>query len=124
MSLALQSIHIFPQQRSRTSSLLQRETPTAVNFVKLNKKLLRMTQGTTRMCLVSEHEAIHPACGVEEKDGVIIVDHGSRRKESNLMLRRHWIQDIPKLAHDAAMDFPGISYLVTAPLGLHSRLVD
>lgn len=24
--------------------------------------------------------------GIEEGDGVIIVDHGSRRKESNLML--------------------------------------
>lgn len=113
---------------------------------------------------------------VGEKDGVIIVDHGSRRRESNLMLNefvvmfkektgypivepahmelaeptikdafglcvqkganrviispfflfpgRHWQQDIPSLARDAAMDHPDVSYIVTAPLGLHELLVD
>ncbi|GMI86799.1 hypothetical protein HRI_002349200 [Hibiscus trionum] len=114
--------------------------------------------------------------GVGEKDGVIIVDHGSRRKESNLMLNefvamfrektgyaivepahmelaepsirdafgvcvergadrvivspfflfpgRHWYQDIPSLTADAAKDYPGVSYMITAPLGLHELLVD
>ncbi|XP_017639930.1 sirohydrochlorin ferrochelatase, chloroplastic [Gossypium arboreum] len=114
--------------------------------------------------------------GVGEKDGVIIVDHGSRRKESNLMLNefvamfreksgypivepahmelaepsikdafglcvqrganrvivspfflfpgRHWYQDIPLLTADAAKDHPGVSYIITAPLGLHELLVD
>ncbi|XVF14065.1 hypothetical protein REPUB_Repub09cG0024600 [Reevesia pubescens] len=114
--------------------------------------------------------------GVGEKDGVIIVDHGSRRRESNLMLNefvamfgektgypivepahmelaepsikdafglcvqrgadrvivspfflfpgRHWYQDIPSLTADAAKDHPGISYIITAPLGLHELLVD
>ncbi|OMO59231.1 Cobalamin (vitamin B12) biosynthesis CbiX [Corchorus capsularis] len=114
--------------------------------------------------------------GVGEKDGVIIVDHGSRRRESNLMLNdfvamfrektrypivepahmelaepsikdafglcvqqganrvivspfflfpgRHWYQDIPALTADAAKYHPGISYLITAPLGLHELLVD
>ncbi|KAG9449918.1 hypothetical protein H6P81_009883 [Aristolochia fimbriata] len=113
---------------------------------------------------------------VGERDGVIIVDHGSRRKESNLMLNefvamfkdktgysivepahmelaepsiraafnscvqrgatkiivspfflfpgRHWHQDIPSLAAEAAKSHHGISYLVTAPLGLHELLVD
>ncbi|KAM7267915.1 hypothetical protein ACFE04_010081 [Oxalis oulophora] len=114
--------------------------------------------------------------GVGDKDGVIIVDHGSRRKESNLMLNefvnmfrdktgykivepahmelaepsirdafslciqkganrvivspfflfpgRHWHQDIPSLTAEAAKDHPGVSYIITAPLGLHEKLVD
>ncbi|KAK9682908.1 hypothetical protein RND81_10G105900 [Saponaria officinalis] len=37
---------------------------------------------------------------------------------------RHWHQDIPSLADAAASEYPGISYLVTAPLGLHELLVD
>ncbi|KAI3503466.1 hypothetical protein L1887_31908 [Cichorium endivia] len=123
----------------------------------------------TRSCLVNGN-------GIGEKDGVIIVDHGSRRKESNLMLNefvamfvektgypivepahmelakpsiqdafnscvekganrvivtpfflfpgRHWHQDIPSLTAEAAKDYPGVSYMITAPLGLHSLLVD
>ncbi|KAL4379087.1 hypothetical protein GQ457_02G011960 [Hibiscus cannabinus] len=114
--------------------------------------------------------------GVGQKDGIIIVDHGSRRKESNLMLNefvamfrektgypivepahmelaepsisdafglcvergadrvivspfflfpgRHWYQDIPSLTADAAKDHPGVSFMITAPLGLHELLVD
>jgi len=102
---------------------------------------------------------------------IIIVDHGSRREESNVMLLdvvrdfqaaagfgivepahmelaepsiatafarcaelgatkivvfpyfllpgRHWNEDIPRLAAAAAQQHPGISYLVTAPFGLH-----
>ncbi|XP_078441000.1 sirohydrochlorin ferrochelatase B [Wolffia australiana] len=115
-------------------------------------------------------------CLVGPADGVIVVDHGSRRQESNLMLNefvkmfinrtgyqivepahmelaepsiadafkscvdrgatriivsplflfpgRHWNQDIPSLAAEAAKEYPGISYIVTAPLGLHELLVD
>lgn len=114
--------------------------------------------------------------GVGPDDAVIIVDHGSRRKESNLMLNefvemyrrktgyqivepahmelaepsigdafqscvqqgahriiispfflgpgRHWSQDIPSLSAEAAKQHPGVSYIVTAPLGLHELLVD
>ncbi|KAF5755151.1 putative cobalamin (vitamin B12) biosynthesis CbiX [Helianthus annuus] len=114
--------------------------------------------------------------GITGTDGLIIVDHGSRRKESNLMLNefvtmfvektgypivepahmelaepsirdafrscvekgadrvivspfflfpgRHWHQDIPSLTAEAAKDFPGVSYMITAPLGLHTLLVD
>jgi sirohydrochlorin ferrochelatase len=103
--------------------------------------------------------------------GIVIVDHGSRRAESNQMLLqmvaifealglyrivepahmelaepsidvafdrcvergatvvvvhpyfllpgRHWDQDIPALAAAAAARHPGLTYLVTAPLGLH-----
>ncbi|KAF2302384.1 hypothetical protein GH714_035892 [Hevea brasiliensis] len=98
---------------------------------------------------------------IGEEDGLIIVDHGSRRKESNLMLRvvylselaepsirdafglcvhqganrvivspfflfpgRHWHQDIPSLTAEAAKEHPGVSYIITAPLGLHELLVD
>nr|CAD1843483.1 unnamed protein product [Ananas comosus var. bracteatus] len=114
--------------------------------------------------------------GVGEEDGVIIVDHGSRRQQSNLMLNefvamfkartgyrivepahmelaepsisdafrscvqqganrvilspffllpgRHWQQDIPSLAAQASKEHSGISYVVSAPLGLHDLLVD
>ncbi|XP_021299186.1 sirohydrochlorin ferrochelatase, chloroplastic isoform X2 [Herrania umbratica] len=77
--------------------------------------------------------------GVGEKDGVIIVDHGSRRRESNLMLNEFVAMfrdktgyllvepahmDIPSLTADAAKEHPGVSYMVTAPLGLHELLVD
>ncbi len=103
--------------------------------------------------------------------GVILVDHGSRRDESNRLLLdvvrefasatglpvvepahmelaepsiatafgrcvergakmvvvfpyfllpgRHWHDDIPRLAADAARSHPGVRYLVTAPFGLH-----
>jgi sirohydrochlorin ferrochelatase len=103
--------------------------------------------------------------------GVILVDHGSRRDESNCLLLdvvdefaaatglpivepahmelaepsiaaafarcvergaktvvvfpyfllpgRHWHEDIPRLAAEAARTHPGIRYLVTAPFGLH-----
>ncbi|KAI3892943.1 hypothetical protein MKX03_037507 [Papaver bracteatum] len=97
--------------------------------------------------------------GVGDKDGVIIVDHGSRRKESNLLLSksffelaepsikdafgscvrqganrvivspyflspgRHWKQDIPSLTAEAAKEHPGVTYLITAPLGLHEQIV-
>ncbi|XP_030934493.1 sirohydrochlorin ferrochelatase, chloroplastic-like, partial [Quercus lobata] len=37
---------------------------------------------------------------------------------------RHWHQDIPSLAAEAAKEHPDVSYIVTAPLGLHDLLVD
>ena len=106
-----------------------------------------------------------------KKLGIIIVDHGSRRDESNAMLLdvvemfrratayaivepahmelaepsietafrrcvergarlvvvhpyfllpgRHWHQDIPRLAAEAAQKHPGVEFAVTDPLGLH-----
>lgn len=108
--------------------------------------------------------------------GLVVVDHGSRRAESNEMLERmadmirqtvpyrvvepahmelaepsiatafgrcieagvelvvvspyfllpgrHWSQDIPSLAHEAAAAHPGSRYLVTAPLGLHPLMAE
>lgn len=108
--------------------------------------------------------------------GVIIVDHGSRRAQSNEMLLdvvglfrsatgyeivepahmelaepsiqtafdrcveqrarlvvvhpyfllpgRHWDQDIPNLVATAAKRHAGVQFLVTAPLGLHTRMAD
>lgn len=110
-----------------------------------------------------------------EKVAVILVDHGSRRAESNSLLLdvvaafrqlniwkivepahmelaepsiatayarcvnqgaefvivfpyflapgRHWNEDIPRLANEAAISHPGVRHLVTAPLGLHSLLL-
>ncbi|MFP4144340.1 MAG: CbiX/SirB N-terminal domain-containing protein [Phycisphaeraceae bacterium] len=106
-----------------------------------------------------------------EHTGLVIVDHGSRREESNRVLEdfvsmfreashyrivepahmelaepsiatafdrcvqrgartvvvtpyflapgKHWHEDIPALTAEAAGDHPGVSYLVTAPIGLH-----
>ena len=108
--------------------------------------------------------------------GVILVDHGSRRDESNAMLLdvvrnftdatgfsivepahmelaepsiatafarcvergattvvvfpyfllpgRHWNEDIPRLAAEAARQHSGIRYLVTAPFGLHPLMAE
>jgi sirohydrochlorin ferrochelatase len=108
--------------------------------------------------------------------GLIVVDHGSRRAESNVMLEtmagmiagvvqygivepahmeiaepsiatafdrcvargarmvvispyflspgKHWNQDIPELAAEAAERHPEIPYLVTAPMGLHPMLAE
>ena len=36
-----------------------------------------------------------------------------------LLPGRHWSEDIPRLAAEAAARHSGVSYLVTAPLGLH-----
>ncbi|CAN1182834.1 Sirohydrochlorin ferrochelatase, chloroplastic [Linum perenne] len=116
----------------------------------------------TRMSLSSSNGGLgNTLQGIGENDGVIIVDHGSRRKESNLMLnefvtmfkdktgypivepahmelaepsikdafdiKNHLLdclKDIPSLTAEAAKEHPGVSYLITAPLGLHELLVD
>ena len=112
-----------------------------------------------------------------ERIGVIVVDHGSRRTESNEMLEqltrssiaerleydivepahmelaepsiatafdmcvergatmvviqpyfllpgKHWNQDNPELAAEAASRHPGVSYLVAAPFGVHPLMAD
>ncbi|CAJ1946679.1 unnamed protein product [Sphenostylis stenocarpa] len=129
------------------------------------------------LCLSTQNGGFRENSGeVGSGDAVIIVDHGSRRKESNFMLNefvemfkyktgyeivepahmelaepsirdafqscvqqganriivspfflspgRHWSQDIPSLSAEAAKEHPDVSYIVTAPLGLHELLVD
>lgn len=108
--------------------------------------------------------------------GLVVVDHGSRRAESNAMLLemvamvraavpyrivepahmelaepsiaaafdacvaggarlvvitpyfllpgRHWSQDIPALAEQAAARHPGVRFMVSAPLGLHPLMAE
>lgn len=110
-----------------------------------------------------------------EQSGVVIVDHGSRREESNQLLLevveayrrrtdwrvvepahmelaepsiqtafgrcveqgaeqvivfpyflspgRHWNEDIPRLAREAAALHGNVPYVVTAPLGLHEQML-
>lgn len=41
-----------------------------------------------------------------------------------LLPGRHWSQDIPELAREAAAAHPGSRYLVTAPLGLHPLMAE
>ncbi len=107
----------------------------------------------------------------DSETALVIVDHGSRREESNRMLEdfvqsfrgqsrygiiepahmelaepsistafdkcvaqgakrvviapyfllpgKHWNQDIPELAAEAARRHPGVPYLVSSPIGLH-----
>ncbi|XP_059669950.1 sirohydrochlorin ferrochelatase, chloroplastic [Cornus florida] len=145
-------------------------------FVNLHKYPSKSRNLLTRLCLASGNGAVNKLHSVGERDGVIIVDHGSRRKESNLMLNefvvmfrdktgypivepahmelaepsisdafglcvqqganrvivspfflfpgRHWHRDIPSLTADAAKEHPGVSYIITAPLGLHELIVD
>ena len=109
-----------------------------------------------------------------DQPGIVIVDHGSKRAEANVMLERfvasfaesdqyaivepahmelaepsiatafgrcvargagrvvvcpyfllpgkHWHTDIPALTRSAAQAFPGVSYMVTAPIGLHPMM--
>ncbi|MDH3225733.1 MAG: cobalamin biosynthesis protein CbiX [Thermoleophilia bacterium] len=117
-----------------------------------------------------------PAGAPTERTGLVVVDHGSRRSESNDMLLemvkmvreavpypivepahmelaepsiatafdrcvdqgaelvvispyfllpgRHWHQDIPELATEAADQHEGVTFLVTAPLGLHPLMAE
>ena len=112
------------------------------------------------------------------KRGIVIVDHGSKRDESNAMLERvaklfgekystkydivepahmelaepsistaykncvergaeqivicpfflsrgkHWKEDIPALADEAAKNFPGTKYFVALPLGVDGLILD
>ncbi|KAK4347251.1 hypothetical protein RND71_033590 [Anisodus tanguticus] len=180
--------------RSSTSTYSARKPGIAIlKFVKLHKgpSKSRYLPQRYRMA-TANREGLN---GIEEGDGVIIVDHGSRRKESNLMLNefvamfrertkypivepahmntieekkmqwkrirnekseelaepsirdafslcvqqgarrvivspfflspgRHWNQDIPSLTAEVAKEHPGVSYVITAPLGLHELLVD
>ncbi|KAF8399739.1 hypothetical protein HHK36_015610 [Tetracentron sinense] len=146
-------------------------------FVNLQRNSAKSRSLSTKLCLTTGNGGFRQEKhGVGDGDGVIIVDHGSRRQESNLMLNefvamfrdktgypivepahmelaepsikdafnscvqqganrvivspyflfpgRHWNQDIPSLAAEAAKDHPGVSYIITAPLGLHELMVD
>ncbi|KAI4350661.1 hypothetical protein L6164_005094 [Bauhinia variegata] len=151
-------------------------TSTWVQFKSSNSLTCSLKSGNlSRLpCLRTQNGGFRGAVG--EGDGVIIVDHGSRRKESNIMLNefvemfkrktgyeivepahmelaepsigdafescvkqgarrivispfflfpgRHWHQDIPSLTAQAAKEHLGVSYIITAPLGLHELLVD
>lgn len=41
-----------------------------------------------------------------------------------LLPGKHWNQDIPELAAEAASRHPGITYLVAAPFGVHPLMAD
>lgn len=59
------------------------------NFVKLQRSWKNSRYLPTKGCLAAGNGGLgQQTNGVGDKDGVIIVDHGSRRKESNLMLSK------------------------------------
>ncbi|MCO5609093.1 hypothetical protein L7F22_063315 [Adiantum nelumboides] len=126
-------------------------------------------------CPFSHASASMPTLHFEKNDGIVIVDHGSRRAQSNAMIHsfvdlfkqktghfnvepahmelasptikeafdkcirqgasrvivapyflspgRHWDKDIPTLAAEATKEHQNISYIVTAPIGLHELMV-
>ncbi len=39
-----------------------------------------------------------------------------------LLPGKHWHKDIPALTESAARDHPGVSFMVTAPIGLHPMM--
>lgn len=39
-----------------------------------------------------------------------------------LLPGRHWAEDIPALAAEAAKSHPGVGYIVTSPLGIHELM--
>ncbi|KAM1491331.1 hypothetical protein PS1_023799 [Malus domestica] len=181
-NMSVRSLSIRPQfaakSRSSPASEIGASPGCAVlSFSNLQRGPSRSRNLSLRLCMGSGNGGFgQNPHGVGDKDGVIIVDHGSRRKESNLMLNefvsmfrertgypivepghmelaepsiqdafnscveqganrvivspffllpgRHWNQDIPSLTAEAAKEHPGVSYMVTAPLGLHPLLVD
>ncbi|XP_057769291.1 sirohydrochlorin ferrochelatase, chloroplastic isoform X1 [Salvia miltiorrhiza] len=154
----------------------RRPDRSVLNFLKMRRDPSNIRYLPSKLCVASAANGGGFRKPVVEGDGVIIVDHGSRRKESNLMLNefvvmfrdktkypivepahmelaepsikdafdscvrqgarrvivspfflfpgRHWNQDIPSLTAEAAKEHPEVSYVITAPLGLHELLVD
>ncbi|KAK6928373.1 Sirohydrochlorin cobaltochelatase CbiX-like [Dillenia turbinata] len=166
----------FPSLSSpKRLSIRENRADPPLNFVRFEVNFLKSNKMPTKLCAMSAADNVVSEV-IKEKDAVIIVDHGSRRKESNLMLNefvamfrdktgyaivepahmelaepsiksafracveqganrvilspfflfpgRHWHQDIPSLMAEAAKEHPGVSYVITAPLGLHELLVD
>ncbi|XP_026405083.1 sirohydrochlorin ferrochelatase, chloroplastic-like [Papaver somniferum] len=172
---------IIPSQLHNRASIRRITT----NIIWVSPKLVKVQKTKEyhlKSCFSATTAAANPELrggdkyGVGDKDGVIIVDHGSRRKESNLLLNdfvamfrdktgypivepahmelaepsikdafgscvrqganrvivspyflspgRHWKQDIPSLTAEAAKEHPGVTYLITAPLGLHEQIVE
>ncbi|KAK4282369.1 hypothetical protein QN277_013756 [Acacia crassicarpa] len=161
----------FPIETGRTTKWSPFKIPNSLGCSSKTRNMGRF------LCLSAQNRGFRETSGrVGHGDGVIIVDHGSRRKESNLMLHefvemvkhktgyeivepahmelaepsisdafescikqgacriivspfflfpgRHWHQDIPSSTAEAAKGHPGVSYIITAPLGLHQLLVD
>ncbi|OVA19873.1 Cobalamin (vitamin B12) biosynthesis CbiX [Macleaya cordata] len=174
--MSLSSSSIPSQLTNRTSIREPTRNPSWVSpkFVKLQKS----RDFFRKSCLTTARnvEFRGEKHGVGDGDGLIIVDHGSRRQESNLMLNefvamfrertgypivepahmelaqpsikdafnscvqqganrvivspyflspgRHWNKDIPSLTAEAAKEHPGVSFIITAPIGLHEQMVD
>lgn len=64
------------------------------NFVKLRRNPSKTKYLPSRLCVASTANGGGFRNPVVEGDGIIIVDHGSRRKESNLMLSKKFFCSI------------------------------
>ncbi|GFQ05366.1 sirohydrochlorin ferrochelatase [Phtheirospermum japonicum] len=81
--------HSVPELNLTTRRYIGRNPGCAVpDFVKLRQDPLESKYLPPRLCVTSANGGglRKSFKGVDEGDGVIIVDHGSRRKKSNLML--------------------------------------
>ncbi|WZZ07804.1 hypothetical protein YC2023_093725 [Brassica napus] len=192
-SMAATQSHFFINLRISSQRNLRADAPVSSSSCEMNRPWalpcsLKVDNVQSRRikrrgspCLARFENGELLRSGIGDADGIIIVDHGSRRRESNIMLEfpeefvkmfkdntgypivepahmdaelaepsiksafslcvqqgakrvvvspfflfpgRHWHQDIPALTADAAKEFPSISYLITAPLGLHNLLID
>ena len=39
-----------------------------------------------------------------------------------LLPGKHWREDIPRITDEAAVAYPGVTYMITAPIGLHPQM--
>ncbi|XP_059450416.1 sirohydrochlorin ferrochelatase, chloroplastic isoform X2 [Corylus avellana] len=131
---------VTSKRSSASEATRTRFTWTRPKFLELPRYPSKSIYLSRRVCFSDGRAGIRRnPHGVGERDGVIIVDHGSRRKESNLMLNEFVAMfrektgypivepahmDIPSLTSEAAKEHPSVSYIITAPLGLHDLLVD
>ncbi|KAF7151385.1 hypothetical protein RHSIM_Rhsim02G0095200 [Rhododendron simsii] len=193
--MSLDSLSLTYQLSCKSQKSVKSETgrsPKCIlpRLVKVQKYPIKSRSSSTTCMATMNGGFNQQSHGIGNRDGVIIVDHGSRRKESNLVLDefvamfrektgypiiepahmelaepsirvafglcvqqganrvivspfflspgRHWHQaswhniprcldsyyhDIPSLTADVAKEHPGVSYVITAPLGVHQLLV-
>lgn len=78
---------------SLISSTSVRGSPTeaAPRFVRLRKDTQHSYPSTRLRCTMTGTSLNEGASGIAHKDGVVIVDHGSRRQESNLLLSNFFL---------------------------------
>jgi sirohydrochlorin ferrochelatase len=99
----------------------------------------RRAESNEQLLEVVEAYRRHSGCGLVEPAHMELaepslatafaraVDRGARRVivvPYFLAPGRHWQEDIPRLAAEAAAPFPAVEWEVAAPLGLHPKMLE